>query len=66
MPRVTLHKDRRSGRAGAWVLVIDGVACASGERESMIELVDITYRDGDYSQTELVTHVACVPEKQSA
>lgn len=40
--RVILHRDRRSGRAGAFVLIVDGITCASGERLSMIDLLDIT------------------------
>lgn len=39
MNRVTLHSDRRHGRAGAWVIVIDGRPVQSGERASMIELL---------------------------
>jgi hypothetical protein len=39
MQRVTLHIDRRRRNLVDWyVLVIDGIVCAAGERGSMIAL----------------------------
>lgn len=64
MQRVTLHIDRRSGRVGAWVLVIDGVSAASGARESMVDL--LTYSHESYPRDKIVTHVACVHCRQGA
>ncbi len=60
MRRVIIHADRRSGRAGAFVIVIDGITCASGNRESMIDVLNIT------DELETVTCVHCGAQKESA
>jgi hypothetical protein len=65
--RVTLHTDRRAYflEGVHCVLYVDGIACASGERASMIALlddIDLTYSP----PVENVTRAPCFIERRRA